>query len=674
MASKPYEVEVLKKYDTDKFRQAAITFEKYGYYTAAPRGTTEYKKFWDAELKKCIYGYTTEDGEFISGYFYFYLNYARIVVTKEEIITDKKGNERRTVKRVDSFPWFYDYDYAFFKTVDEAETRGTHLAVLKKRGAGYSYKIASMLARNFYCIPKSKSFAIASEMEYLTKDGLLTKTWDMMSFIDKHTAWGKRRQKIDRATHKRASFIYKDPDSDITIEGGWGSEIIGVSLKNDPQRARGKRGKLIVWEEGGSFPHIKESWQIARPSVEDGSLAFGLQIVYGTGGEAGADFDGLKEIFYEPDVYNCLPIKNVWDEGTPDKPCGFFVPQYYNMSGKDDEGISFMDQYGNSNIRAAIKYELSQRERVALASDRLSIERYVAEKPFNPAEACLSLGGNIFPKKDLMRHLADIRTSSSLSTARQVGELFFDADGKVKWEPSDKIKPINTYRVGANDDTQGAIVIWEHPPAEIPYGLYIIGIDPYDHDSSNTDSLGSCIVYKRFQDFESYYDMPVAEYTARPETANEFYENCRMLALYYKGSILYENEKKGLFTYFTQKHCEYLLADQPDIIKDIIKDSSVVRGKGIHMVKEIKVWGERLIKEWLNEEYAPGKKNLTKILSEPLLEELISFSMEGNFDRVMAFLLIMIYKEQLYNVKVKEKKQNVRRKLFEQPLFLNYDN
>ena len=44
------------------------------------------------------------------------------------------------------------------------------------------------------------------------------------------------------------------------------------------------------------------------------------------------------------------------------------------------------------------------------------------------------------------------------------------------------------------------------------------------------------------------------------------------------------------------------------------------------MNKQIKAWGEGKIKDWLNEEYAPGKKNLTKILSEPLLEELISYN------------------------------------------------
>lgn len=669
-----FEVKVVKRYDISKFRPSAATFEKYGYYTAAPRGTTEYKKFWDGEMRRCIYGYTTEDGDFISGYHYFYLNFSRIIITREEYITDRFGKQKRIARRIESFPLFYDNDWAYFNTVEEAENQGKHLTVLKKRGAGYSFKGASMLVRNFYCIPKSKSYAIASEMEFLTKDGLLSKAWEMMSFIDKNTAWGKRRSKIDRATHKRASFVYKDPETDIIIEGGWGSEIIGVSLKNDPQKARGKRGKLILWEEAGKFPNLKQAWQVARPSVESGNIAFGLMIAYGTGGTVDADYEGLKDLFYEPSVYNCIEIKNVWDEGMPDKPCGFFVPWYANLEGRGLDEVPFMDEFGNSDIRRAIKWALEEREKVMQASDKRSIDMYIAERPFTPAEATLQISGNIFPKKDLMRHLADIRTSKSLSTFKQIGELYFDPEGRMKWEPSKDKKDLTKYRVGPNDDPAGAIVIWEHPPIdEIPYGLYIIGCDPYDHDSATTTSLGSCIVYKRFQNFESYYDLPVAEYTGRPETADEFYENVRKLAIYYKAKVLYENEKKGIFSYFAHKHCEYLLADQPEIIRDIISDSKVVRNKGIHMVKEIKAWGERLIRDWLNEEYAPGKKNLTKIYSEPLLEELISFNFDGNFDRVMALMMVMILKEELFNNVVKQKKSVTRKKLFEQPLFLTLD-
>ncbi|MFW5890662.1 MAG: hypothetical protein ACOCUI_00410, partial [bacterium] len=144
-----YEVETKKIYNSEKFREAALHWEKYGYYTAAPRGTTDYKKYWDEQLRRCIHGYTAPDGDYISGYFYFYLNFTRIIVTKQIKKIDAKGKVKKVTTRLESFPDFYDYDWAYFNAVEQAENEGVHLTVLKKRGAGYSFKGGSMLCRNF---------------------------------------------------------------------------------------------------------------------------------------------------------------------------------------------------------------------------------------------------------------------------------------------------------------------------------------------------------------------------------------------------------------------------------------------------------------------------------------------------------------------------------------------
>ena len=79
------------------------------------------------------------------------------------------------------------------------------------------------------------------------------------------------------------------------------------------------------------------------------------------------------------------------------------------------------------------------------------------------------------------------------------------------------------------------------------------------------------------------------------------------------------------------------------------------------MTKEIIKFSEILIKDWLNQEYAPGHKNITRILSEPLLEELIRYNDKGNFDRVRALQCLMIYREQLYNTMVKYKEKEERK-------------
>lgn len=621
--------------NSNKFRQACIQFQNTGSYCSYPSGTSEYYQFWDEEMNRCINGYTTDDGDYITGYNYFYINYCpiqRIVHTVKKL---PDGTTKVIKTRSLQFPDFYDYDYYFFLAMAEAEEKGKHMCVLKSRRKGYSYKNAAMACRNYYLIPNSKTYIYASNKQYLTEDGILTKAWDYMDFIDKNTAWGKKRS-VNTSMRKRAGFFTKDEFGN-EIEMGYKSEIIGVSLKDNPDATRGKAGKLIIFEEAGSFPELGAAWQIARPSVEQDGIAFGTMVAFGTGGDPGSSFEALRDMFYNPDGYNCLSFENIWDSAVSNTKCGFFIPQYTNLDIRNEDGKRiYMDDDGNTNVKLSLQYILDERKIVIQnATSPVAVDRYVAERCITPQEACLEFNGNIFPKKELQEQLGLIRTNKALQNHKQVGDLIFDQSGQLKWIPK-KLGDITKYPLGKDDDPKGSIVIWEHPVKDAPLGLYIIGVDPYDHDQSGTNSLGSSIVYKRFQSFESYYDIIVAEYTGRPATAEEYYENLRKLAIYYNGRIMYENERKGLFPYFTAKHCDYLLADQPDIINDIVGNSKVQRKKGCHMNKQIKQWGEGMIKDWLNEEYAPGKKNLTRILSEPLLEELISYNDTGNFDRCLS--------------------------------------
>ena len=57
------------------------------------------------------------------------------------------------------------------------------------------------------------------------------------------------------------------------------------------------------------------------------------------------------------------------------------------------------------------------------------------------------------------------------------------------------------------------------------------------------------------------------------------------------------------------------------------------------------------------EEYEPGHPNIERIYSEPLIEELIENDGERNVDRVIALCMVMIYREELYQVKVAAAKE-----------------
>lgn len=656
--------------NTDKFRQSAIYFQKHGCYTLAPRGTTDYKRFWDQETERCLNGYVAPDGDEITGYHYFYLNYSPIMKLDEVEYTDKHGNTRRRRERILGFPRFYDYDYYYFNAIEEAELTGKHMAVLKARQRGYSFKGASMLVRNYELIKGSKNFAVASEQKYLVGDGLLTKAWQIMDFCDKHTAWAKSRLTSTRM-ERVSGFKVKDEFGKET-EQGYLSSITGVTLKNDPERIRGTRGKLVLWEEGGKFPNLLTAWRVEQPAVEtDDGVAFGTMVAFGTGGTEGGSFDGLKELFYKPDAYNVLSFPNIWDDNAEETQCGFFVPSWSNMDAVDENGkFRFMDNDGNSYKDLAIEELINQRNKIKDGgASQSSIDRFISERPIKPQEAVLELGKNIFPRKLLMDQLTRIRTNKKLQSMKHVVDLSW-SDGKVMAHEK-KSGDITTYHLKKDDKPEGSVVIWEYPVQDPPFGLYIAGCDPYDHDESFTNSLGSTFIFKRVQAGEAWQDVIVAEYSGRPATAEEYYENVRKLLVFYNARLLFENERKGIYPYFTNKHCDYLLADQPDkVISEVIKDSRVQRRKGCHMTKQIRAYGEGLILEWMMEEYEPGHPNLERIYSEPLIEELIENDGIKNVDRVIALCMVMMYREELVQVKVSAaQEKNKQVELFSIPLF-----
>lgn len=658
-------------YNSIKFSPAAEFYKKHKCYTLAPRGTTDYNTYWEQETDRCLNGYTTPDGDSITGYHYFYLNYSPIMKLEEVQYTDRYGNQRTRRERILDFPRFWDYDYFYYNAIEEAEEEGKHMAVLKSRQRGYSFKGASMLVRNYELIPGSKNFAVASEQKFLIGDGLLTKAWQIMDFIDKNTAWAKQRL-VSTRMERVAGYKVTDEFGKQT-EQGYMSSITGITLKNDPERIRGTRGKLVLWEEGGKFPGLLDAWRIEQPSVEtDDGIAFGLMVAYGTGGTEGSSFTGLKELFYKPEAYNVLSFPNIWDDNAEQTKCGFFVPSWSNLESFDDKGdYIYMDKDGNSLREKAIDNLIEQRNKIKDGgASQQSIDRFISERPIKPQEAVLELGKNIFPRKLLMDQLTRIRTNTKLRNMKHIVDLNWDGDGQII-ATEKKSGDITEYPLKKGDKPHGSIVIWEYPIKDPPFGLYIGGCDPYDHDDSFTNSLGSVFIFKRVKAGEAWNDVIVAEYSGRPDTAEEYYENVRKLLVFYNARLLFENERKGIYPYFTNKHCDYLLADQPDkIISEVFKDSKVQRRKGCHMTKQIRAYGEGLILEWLLEEYEPGHPNVERVYSEPLIQELIENDGIKNVDRVIALCMVMMYREELYQVKVsKSQEQNKQVELFEMPLF-----
>ncbi len=643
--------------DMDYFRPAAIHYENHGCYTKLfpnSNPNSQYYKYWAEEARRCRAGYVRHsDGEWIPGNYYYQLNYAPLL--RAEI---KKGTKQ--ADRVKAFPYVYDGDYLFFHYVEQCRVRGMHGANLKRRGCGYSVKASTMMAKNFIlgdtikAKKEVKSFAIANEKEYLTKDGILNKFVTNIDWCAATTPWPRVRSLKDSLNDMHWRMGRKDNIKGTEV--GVLNEVMGVTLKNDPQKARGKRGALVLWEEAGKFNDFLTAWGIARPSVEESGFAFGFMMAGGTGGIEGAAFEGLEEIFYNSAGYNIHSMPNVFDKNTNGRGrCAFFFGTYLNYRGK-------MDKNGNSDVIGAMIQINKERSKVKYgSSDPNAIVQKKAEEPITPQEAIMRTEGTAFPVADLRDYLEDIMPEMQrFCDEHYTGKLVYGDDGLLKWTNED-MNPIRDFpfKVRGNNNSDGSIEIFEMPnknrDGQVFRNRYICGIDPIDNDYTVGGSLASIIV------FDLWTDKIVAEYTGRPQLAEEFYETCLRLTTFYNAQANYENNLKGLFSYFSNKNSLYLLADSPEILRDMEMVKGTLFGnksKGTRTTKDVINYGKTLQRQWMltpyeketydestGESHSINIPNLRRIRSIGYIKECIAWNPDINADRVSAMDMVMILRE-----------------------------
>ena len=651
----------------DYFRPSAIHYEKYGTFTnlrpnANPN--SEYGKWIREERRRIWDGYVREsDGEWVTGYLYWFLNYSPMMLSKIREYKDKDGKKRKSKRadRVESLPECWEGIYWRFHCLDQASNGGLynnfeggqHMAELASRGKGKSYSLASILNHIFVvgenkdAHEKVKGIVTAYQKEYLTKDGVLNKFVDMANFCATNTQFPRKRLK-NSLQEMTWTMGYKDMELDI--ERGTQNTVLGVSSKDDESKLRGKRAAKILIEEFGTFPRLVDLYNVLLPSVQDGDIIFGQIYMLGTAGDNESDFAGAQEIMYNPRGYNMYALPNVFDKYNQGKPYFvFFFPGYVNRKGCYNED-------GVSDIIKALIEILMNRYRVKYNStDPNTIIKTIAEVPITPAEAIVKTGVNMFPIADLTERIGQLDANPTEYDDVYVGDLVFNKDGQVEYKPT-SATPIRDFPHKDNK-IEGAIEIYQLPEIDRntgkPYNdRYILGADPYDDDESNTMSLGSIFV------LDLWTDRIVAEYTGRPSFADDYYEICRKLCLFYNGRLNYEYNKKGLFSHFSTRNSLYLLTDVLDFLKEkqMMKDGYGNKSKGTNASPAINAYARSRLRSWLlapvpimqtidGEEKEVMVPRLFTVRNRALLKELINYNSEGNFDRISAMGMLMLLRE-----------------------------
>lgn len=638
--------------NTKPFRQEAINYEKYGYFCPDPYGTPGWKDYWTEQHRRGREGYSV-GGVKITGFHYMYLNFCQIMLVKQV-----KGD---VGVKVMTFPDFWDGDYHYFWSLEIAKNGctqeeydgrnlnllnipstelggGKHMIVGKSRRKGYSYKNGAICASTFVLERQSLSLLCAFDKKYLYPEGTMGMTSSYLDLFNEYDGgrcgFRRLRQVTDRQDIKKASFKRNNAES------GTKSRVMALTFKDNPDAARGKDAKILLFEESGKFPNLIPSYKATEPALRAGRFTTGQIIIFGTGGDMESGTVDFAEMFYNPGRYRLLKFQNIWDKDAEASTCGFFHPVTWNMEG-------FYDENGNSDIKEATKREMENRQIIIEdAGSSAGLQEHAQEWALKPEESFGSVSLNDFPVAELRHRLKKVEREKLYERLGTCGNFVRD-NGILKFEAdlSGKSNPIIRYKHDSKD-LRGSIVMFEQYDPKCTYGL---GYDPYAQDQTSGVSIGSIYVMGLSG---KHLNQIVCTYNGRPSTAEEcdriFYMLCEYYHAYERG--MFENMHLHTKSNAVKFKATKYLAYQPDlVISQAVKDSKVARIYGCHMNVNLRAAGVKLIKEFLMEivNYDDeGRKilRLDTLIDIGLIEELIKYNLKGNFDRVIALMMVLFLK------------------------------
>lgn len=594
------------------------------------------------EFKQCL---DTYEVSIYGGKELFYLERKQVSIDESKITSRAVKTSITNIEYVGKQP-------CKCVTVDANDSSYLIGDFIQTHNCAKSYSLASIMTHNLFHgeseVAKKRVTTVltAYEKEYLKdeKDGTLAKFIPMMDFVRTNTPFPRLMLKN---SPNDMSWIMGYKDSAGATQGSRNT-VLGVSAKDNPDKLRGKRG-WILFEEMGAFRGLLALYDTTRRSVEDGSYAFACMYLVGTANEKESSFKSAKTLLYKTGAYRIFTLKNVFDKRNQGQATfGFFFPAYVNRLG-------CFNKDGVSDVVKALLEIFMARYSAKYGADPNSVLRVIAEDPITPAEAIIKVKNAYFPTTALTERLGQIDSNPNAFDDVYVGNLILK-DGKVEFTVTNDT-PIRIYQV--DNSTKGAVEIFEMPERDksgrVYSERYIIGHDPVDNDQADSSSLSSTIV------LDLWTDRIVAEYTGRQLFADENYEICRLLCLFYNAKCLFESNKKGIYQYFQKMYSTHLLSETPQYLRDrqLIKyEKFGSNAYGVNANAAINNYANSLIRDWLllpktvfmtneqGENVEVVIQNLYNIKNRALLEELIAFVPELNVDRIRALGMVMLLREE----------------------------
>ncbi len=596
--------------------------------------SSEHREFFNFHKDLCLNG-AMMNGVYINPFLYWHLNFWN---TEVDII-----DERGRISQKYANPYLRDNEWIITNEIDRAQNEKKGLVILGIRRLAKSVIESSYIAWGATFDENSQNIISGLNAPDIK---LITDKIDKgLNFLPEAWRW----QRIEDNWKNQVTLGIKTKSGERIPF----SQILVRNLdegNNEEAIAGTKPRKLIIDEIGkGNF---LRGFQAAVPGF---TTPFGWgcsPILTGTGGDM-KKFMDAKSLMFDVDNFNFLTYNNEKDDK---RVHGLFISYKYRMEAKEPSTLgAFLEQPADSDLHKismlvsneekAKEITTNNLDRLKKAGDRIA---YLKEKMYYPLEV-----DDIFLNEDT--NIFDIeaakRQKTRLLQAERTGTpvILFNDEDKIGHSFTDK-QAISNFPLKNSDLKDAPVVIYEFPVANPPYGLYVAGVDPYRQgQSAYSSSLGAVYVYKRMHDItgEKYQDMFVASYVARPDKKETWEEQARLLIKYYNARTLCENDDISFIEYMKAKGDAHYLEKQPQWLMEIVPNTTVKREYGIHRSSQkIIDYLHNCLKKYLEETVLTEKDDagnitkqilgVSKIFDPVLLEEVIQYNDQGNFDRIVA--------------------------------------
>jgi hypothetical protein len=592
----------------------------------------EYKSFFEFHKKLCMDGFMM-GGVFINPFLYWHINFWH---TEVDIV-----DERGRISQRYATPYLRDNEWIVTNEIDRAQKEHKGLIIMSIRRLAKTVLEASYIGWGATFDENSQNVIAGLNSPDIK---LITDKLDKgLNFLPEAWRWQRVEDnwKNQVTLGVRTKTGERIPFSQILIRN--------LDEGNNEEAIAGTNPRKLIIDEFAKGSALR-ALQAAIPGF---TTPYGWRcspIITATGGDF-KKFMDAKSLMFDVENYNFLSYKH---ENDPSRIHGLFLSYKYRMEAKESSTLGDylgVDKLKNvpilvSNEEKAKQITDGNLERLKKAGDRMA---YMKEKMYYPKtvdDVFLNEDTNIFDIEIAKRQKTKLLQQDSVGTPVV---LFLDEEGKIRHETSDK-KPISNYPLRSSDSKDAPIVIYEFPIEDPPYGLYVAGIDPFRQgQAAYSSSLGSVYIYKRMHALtgEKYQDMFVASYCARPDKKDTWEEQARLLIKYYNARALCENDEISFIEYMKAKGDAHYLEKQPGWLMELVPNSTVKRDYGVHRsAQKIIDYLHSCLKRYMEETvYKETDENgdtvrellgVTKILDPMLLEEIIQYNEEGNFDRIVA--------------------------------------